>query len=221
MPPKSTFSDRPSVMRSPYSIGAYGPLAHPHLPTIFTPGVIATTGSRFRRPPDRFKVHLRTNRQSGLSRLVLSSNRASHSYQLTGFTAMTFPSFIARLAQALTKAVADYKANKPLPPAQPMTNAQMVAGAQKLQALLDEAIPILQAHPGAITAAVDILNVLDDAEFPWAVGVEEGVDAIPGALDMIRKWLPEAIWALGALQAAPTGITGDHPTDGGFIVGRG
>lgn len=126
---------------------------------------------------------------------------------------MSWQQFLARLAQAAQKAVADYKANKPLPPSQPMTGAQMAAGAQKLQALLAEAAPILAAHPGAITAADDILDALDDGGFSWAADAEMGVNAIPGLLGSIRGWLPEIIWALGAFQPMPTGITGEDPND--------
>lgn len=134
---------------------------------------------------------------------------------------MTWQTFIARLAQAAQKAVADYKANAPLPVRPPLTGEQMAAGVKKLQALLDEAVPILAAHPGAITAADDILDALDDGGFSWAADVEDGVNAIPGGLSMVRGWLPEAIWLLGAFQPAATGIVGDGPTNGGFRVGRG
>jgi hypothetical protein len=71
------------------------------------------------------------------------------------------------IVAAIPKAMADYKANKPLRPAQAITGAQAAAGARKFQTLLAQAAPLLEAHPGAITAAEDILDALDGAGFAW------------------------------------------------------
>lgn len=129
---------------------------------------------------------------------------------------MTFSSWWSALTTAATKAVADYKANKALPPAAPLTGAQAAAGLRSLQVVLPEWIAALEAHPGAITAADDILEALDSQGVTWGPEVEQVLKASPGALKAISGWLPDILFALGAFEPAPNPFPGMGPR-----VGRG
>lgn len=129
---------------------------------------------------------------------------------------MTFSNWWSALLAASQKAYADYKANKPLPPAVPMTGAQAAAGLRSLQAILPGWIAALEAHPGAITAADDVLEALDAQGVIWAPEVEQAINASPGALQAVSGWLPEILMALGAFEPVPNPLPGMGPR-----VGRG
>jgi hypothetical protein len=116
---------------------------------------------------------------------------------------------LKEIIAAIPKAVADYQANQARPSVT-MTGAQIAAAAAQFQNVLTEAAPILAAHPGAITAADDILDALDAGGFNWAASIETGVDALPGGVDAVRRWLPTIMWALAAFQPAVIGIQGDR-----------
>lgn len=114
------------------------------------------------------------------------------------------------IVAAIPKAVADYQANAPLPPEKALTGAQAAAGARKLQAFLAEIEPVLEAHPGAITAADDILEAIENSGAIWAGDVEEGVNAVPATARTLLSALPGIIWVLAMSEPAATGIQGDH-----------
>lgn len=128
-------------------------------------------------------------------------------------TLSDFGALAKAIALAIPKAVADYKANAPRPAATALTGAQAAAAAKKAQAFLAQAIPVLEAHPGAITAADDILQVLDAHGIALAADIETALDGAAGAGAALEKALPAIIWALGAFEPAAAGITGDgHST---------
>lgn len=87
-------------------------------------------------------------------------------------------------------AEADIKANKPLPPAAPMTEAQLKALLSTLQAKLPEIVAEIQAHPGYITAADRVLSALAASGRPWAVTVRAVVDGLPGGLATALQFMP-------------------------------
>lgn len=125
-------------------------------------------------------------------------------------TLSDFGALTKAVIAAIPKAVADYKANKPRAPGSPLTGAQAAAVARKLQTWLALAIPVLDDHPGAITAADDILEVLDAHGVTGASDIEAAIGGAPDGLSTLDKVLPEIIWALGAFEPAATGIQGDH-----------
>ncbi len=105
------------------------------------------------------------------------------------------------------KALADIKANKPLPP--PPSSGDLLQGAQALQRILPPIIAYLDAHPGEIHAADDVLEALSN-EFTGALELKQLIDASPGALKSILNLLPELAFVLQEFQPVGTGIVGDR-----------
>ena len=110
--------------------------------------------------------------------------------------------------QKLAKAFHDYEANKPRPPSAPPSGAQLAESARKFQAALPWIIACLDAHPGAITAADDILEALKAGGLTWGADAETVVDGVPSAFATAESWLPTLIGLLTAFQPAPIGIPG-------------
>lgn len=121
---------------------------------------------------------------------------------------------------ALTKAAADLKANRPLPPRAPMTRADAAAMLKVIQAKLPPIIAWLGAHPGVITAFGDILDVLAAHGFSLAKLIEEILEAGPSSLQTAKDVIPWILPMLTMFAPAATGITGDMPPDANFRVGR-
>ena len=112
------------------------------------------------------------------------------------------------LFKAIQKTVDDFIANKPLAPSQPMTSAALAAALTQLQSELPAIIAAINARPGVIRGADDILEALDAQGYAWAAQVETAIDAAPGALSAAVGWFPYILGALGAFQPAPIGIPG-------------
>lgn len=120
--------------------------------------------------------------------------------------------------QAVAKAFTDFRANTPPAPATPISGQAAADALRSLQAQLPDIIAALDAHPGLITAADDILEALDAQGVTWASEVEAGVNAAPAGLATADKWLPDLIWALTAFQPAATGIPGGFSGARGHIL---
>ena len=121
-----------------------------------------------------------------------------------------------KIFRAGQKAVDDFLANKSRPASPPLTGAALEADLEELKA----AIPVMQAwlaaHPGALTAADDLLAVLASEGFTWASPAQAGVDAAPGVVSEASAWLPRVISLLSAFQPAPSWHPGPTP----FGLGR-
>lgn len=120
------------------------------------------------------------------------------------------------LFSTLAKALADYKANKPLPPSktQPMTPAQIQAAGKALQARIAAILTFAEAHPGAIVAIDDILDFFAAQGDAWAADVELTVNAAPGVLAEAESWLPTVLSLLASVQPAPYRAPDDEPYRG-------
>lgn len=141
---------------------------------------------------------------------------------MTAAIAVTAPAAgMGDFLAALTKAAADLKANRPLPPRTPMTGADAAAMLKVVQAKLPPIIAWLDAHPGVITAGGDILDVLAARGFSLAKLLEEILEAGPSSLQTAEDVIPWIVPMLTMFAPAATGIVGDGPTNGGFRVGRG
>lgn len=119
---------------------------------------------------------------------------------------------------AVSKAVADFKANKPRPASPPMTSDQIQAAGKVLQARIAALDAFVTAHPGAIVALDDLLDFFEAQGDEWATEIEAGVNAAPGALATAGSWLPTLLGLYGAIQPAPIGIPGGFSGARGHIL---
>lgn len=114
------------------------------------------------------------------------------------------------LLVAIEKAEADYKANAPLPPAEPMSEADALAALKAAQPKIAALDAWVKAHPGAVRALGRILGELSAQGFTWATELDAALSAGPGALAAADSWVPTVISAFSWVQPAATGIVGDQ-----------
>ena len=117
---------------------------------------------------------------------------------------MTEPFNWGALFAMLPEAIADIKANKPLPPGQPMSMTDAAAALKAAQPYVDAANALVIAHPGAVTAAIRVLGALGAIGVPCADEAEAVVSSVPGALAFASKSLPDAAAALAMFAPAPS-----------------
>lgn len=91
------------------------------------------------------------------------------------------------LGAALTQAADDLRLNAPSRAAPSMSGADAAAALEALQAKLPAIIAALKAHPGVITAAEDVLDVLKADGVAWAAPAEDAIEAAPGVLAEAEK----------------------------------
>ena len=112
----------------------------------------------------------------------------------------------ADVAKAVAKAVEDAKANKPLPPAAPVsvTPAMVMEIFQTLEALSG----LMVKHPGLIRGADDILMALRRDDVPYAAEAKQALDMLPGGIAAAEQWKPTIEYWLNAFQPAPDKFIG-------------
>ena len=118
------------------------------------------------------------------------------------------------ILRTVQKMAEDLKFNTPPPP--PAASADLADVLDHVNAQLPAIITALRAHQGVLTAADDLLALLNKAGIPYAGDLDAAVLAVPGAASNSQKWLPTILWALTAFQPAAAGIQGDD-----HHVGRG
>ena len=123
--------------------------------------------------------------------------------------------------RTIIQAFEDYKANKQRPASEPPSGAQLADSARKLQSALPVIIAWLDAHPGAVTAADDILEALRSGGLTWASDAENAVNGAPSAFATAESWLPTLIGLLTAFQPAPIGIPGGWSGARGHVRSEG
>lgn len=101
------------------------------------------------------------------------------------------------------EALADIKANKPLPPAVPLTEAEIQALLAAMQADLPAAVAQVQAHPGLITAFGRVLTALMADGHPSAGTLKAVIYAIPGGLASAEQFLPTVSGLITEFSPAP------------------
>lgn len=89
-----------------------------------------------------------------------------------------------------------------------MTGAEALAHIEQIEALLPVVKGWLAAHPRAMTAADDLLDMMESQGFAWAHPLRAGVDGAPGALASAGRALSTLDHLLHAVQPAPTGLPG-------------
>ena len=127
---------------------------------------------------------------------------------------MTEPFNWGALLAALPEAIADLRANQPLPAGQPMSMSDAAAALKAAQPYVGAANALLNAHPGAITAAIRVLRALGAAGVSWASEAEGVVAAVPGALAFANTSLPDAAAALETFAPAASWEPGPEPFRG-------
>ena len=122
---------------------------------------------------------------------------------------MKFPN-LGVLIRALAAAYHDARANAPRPaaPTAPMTGAEVLAHIEQVEELLPVIKAWLAAHPGTLTAADDLLDMLESQGFAWAHPLRAGVDSAPSALAAAGGALSKLDALLHAIQPAPVGLPG-------------
>lgn len=90
----------------------------------------------------------------------------------------------------ILEALEDVKANKPLPPSAPMTEADIKALLAALQADLPALAAQVKAHPGLITAAGRVLTALASQGYTWAGTLKTALDGLPGGLATADQFMP-------------------------------
>jgi hypothetical protein len=103
----------------------------------------------------------------------------------------------------IMKALADVKANLPLPPSAPMTEAEIEAMLAAVEADLPAFAAEVRARPGLITAAGRVLAALEAEGKPWAGTIRTALCALPGGLASAEKFIPTAISALKMFSPVP------------------
>ena len=124
---------------------------------------------------------------------------------------MSFATALAAALRGVAKGLVDYRANKARPASPAMTGAQISAKLKQLQTSLPPLIAWLDAHPGAITAAEDILEALRAGGLSYAANLEDVTSGFPSALHKAEDWLPELIGLLSAFDPVPTWRPGPTP----------
>ena len=130
---------------------------------------------------------------------------------------MNFPNW-GKLFQALARAAADLKANAPRPAAAPMTSADALAALERVETALPTIKAWLAAHPGALTAADDLLDALAAQGVSWAADLRSGVDGASGALSAASAALSVLDELMKATAPAATGIPGAWSGARGHIL---
>jgi hypothetical protein len=88
------------------------------------------------------------------------------------------------------EALADVRANMPLPPSATMTEADVKALLAAMQADLPAVVAMVKAHPGVITAVGRFLTALAASGQPWAGTLKAALDGLPGGLATAEKFMP-------------------------------
>lgn len=107
------------------------------------------------------------------------------------------------LISAFAKASADLRANQVRAPGPVLTGAKIAAALPAIQADIALFATKVQAYPGAITAADDILSALEADGEPWASEIRAAIDALPGGLAMVEQYIPMAIGLFATFSPAP------------------
>lgn len=105
-------------------------------------------------------------------------------------------------AALFLEALADIKVNKPIPPAPPLTEAQIQALLSAVQADLPTLAAKVQANPGLITAAGRVLAALDAQGEAWAGTLKAALDALPGGLAAAEQYIPTVLGLITAFSPA-------------------
>lgn len=100
------------------------------------------------------------------------------------------------------EALADVKANLPLPPPAPTTEADTAALLSAVQANLPAFAARVQANPGLITGAGRILTALAAQGETWAAPLKAALDALPGDLATAEQYIPTVIGLITAFSPA-------------------
>jgi len=123
--------------------------------------------------------------------------------------------FITGLAKAVTKAIADYRANAARPPATPLGWDDLVVKLRTLEGILPVLIAWAKTNQGEFTAADDMLEFLEAYNLPGAATVKALIDATPSGEIAAEKYLPIVLWALTLTDPAPQPMGGgDSPVSG-------
>lgn len=125
------------------------------------------------------------------------------------------------LLRAAEQAEADIKANAPLPPVVPLTEADALAAFKAAQPKIDALDAWVKAYPGALRALGRILAELGAQGFTWASELDTALSAGPGALAAEESWAPTIIGLLTTFAPAPIPIDGARFGDGDDRMGRG
>jgi hypothetical protein len=112
---------------------------------------------------------------------------------------------------ALTvEALDDIRANLPLPPSAPMTEADVKALLAAMQADLPAVAAMVKAHPGVITAVGRFLTALaavrlpnGEQRYPWAGTLKAALDGLPGGLATAEEFMPFISGMIDEFSPAP------------------
>jgi hypothetical protein len=112
----------------------------------------------------------------------------------------------------ILEALEDIKANLPLPPAPPLSDADVTAMFAAVEANLPAIAAEFKSRPGVITATGRILDALNNSGETWAGNVKAILDAMPGGIASAEKYLPTILGMIAAFSPAPQNpdITGSH-----------
>jgi len=117
---------------------------------------------------------------------------------------VTSPVFdLAAALATLRQAAVDLETNAPLPPRPSMTMADAAATLKSAQPFLIRLDAWVTAHPGAVTALLDILEGAEAQGFSWASDLRGIVSAVPGGLAAADSAIPKIIWAMAEFAPAP------------------
>jgi hypothetical protein len=111
----------------------------------------------------------------------------------------------------LIEAMADIKANKPLPAAQPLTDAQIQALLLAMQTDLPVIAAKVQSNPGVIMALGRVLGALAGQGETWAGTLKDVLDALPGGLSSAEQYIPTILGLLNAFAPATGGYWSGAP----------
>ena len=88
------------------------------------------------------------------------------------------------------EALADIKANKPLPPSPPVTEAEIKTLLSALEAELPNLAAEVKAYPGVIAAAGRILTAWEASGKTWAAPLKAALYGLPGGLAAAEQFMP-------------------------------